>query len=109
MSSTSKVELEVHRVDVEFGAGFSRWTHVLLLNAVSGFWLLIFTAELVASAAKPPTAFSNVQETFPTKSGVLTGLSLKRYNLGQGLQRKVWTKSLTTLISRTSWCGTACS
>jgi hypothetical protein len=38
----------------------------LFLHAVVGFGLfLCFTAELVGSAAKPPTAFSTIQGTFP--------------------------------------------
>jgi hypothetical protein len=41
----------------------------LFLHAVVGFGLfLCFTAELVGSAAKPPTAFSTIQGTFPLKS-----------------------------------------
>jgi hypothetical protein len=61
-----QVELEVHRVEVEFGAGLGQRTGVLFLHAVVGFGLFIyFTAELVGSAAKPPTAFSTIQGTFP--------------------------------------------
>src|SRR5208282_3137752 len=61
-----QVELEVHRVDVEFGPGFRQRTVVLFLHAVGGFGLFIyFTAELVGSAAKPPTAFSTIHGTFP--------------------------------------------
>jgi hypothetical protein len=40
----------------------------LFLHAVVGFGLFIyFTAELVGSAAKPPTAFSTIQGTFPIR------------------------------------------
>jgi len=40
----------------------------LFLHAVVGFGLFIyFTAELVGSAAKPPTAFSTIQGTFPQR------------------------------------------
>jgi hypothetical protein len=42
----------------------------LFLHAVVGFGLfLCFTAELVGSAAKPPTAFSTIQGTFPRDAG----------------------------------------
>lgn len=60
-----QVKLEAHRAEVEFGAGFRQGTDVLLLHAVVGFGLFIyFTAELVASAAKPPTAFSTITGHF---------------------------------------------
>ena len=37
---------------------------------------IYFTAELVGSAARPPTAFSTIQGTFP--HGVLIGLTIQR-------------------------------
>jgi hypothetical protein len=44
----------------------------LFLHAVVGFGLFIyFTAELVGSAAKPPTAFSTIQGTFPADDDFL--------------------------------------
>jgi hypothetical protein len=43
----------------------------LFLHAVVGFGLFIyFTAELVGSAAKPPTAFSTIQGTFPNVTNI---------------------------------------
>jgi hypothetical protein len=36
----------------------------LFLHAVGGFGFITLTAELVGSAARPPTAFSTIQGTF---------------------------------------------
>jgi hypothetical protein len=76
-----QIELEVHRVDVEFRAGFRQWTHVLFLHAVVGFGFILFTAKLVCSAAKPPTAFSTIQGTFPADvGGNSTTCSTKKFD-----------------------------
>jgi hypothetical protein len=56
---------ELERLASAFGARFGRPIVVLSFHAFGGFGFFSFTAELVCSAAKPPTAFSTIRGTFP--------------------------------------------
>jgi hypothetical protein len=54
-----------------FGARFNRPIVVLSFHAFGGCGLFSFTAELVCSATKPPTAFSTIRGTFPNVRAIV--------------------------------------